>query len=109
MNSKIPDSPFKNFTKDCRAGSKKQDLRPLAAILVAWQVGVDKYIDRMKKISKRLDFISEFINNDGHNRWVQEIAKGTLMNSEKCLSLAEIKQIMNIYLATLPPLKRESA
>jgi hypothetical protein len=38
-NKNIPDSPFKIFSNDTSAGSKRQDLRALAAILVAWQVG----------------------------------------------------------------------
>ena len=63
INSKIPDNPFRINTKDCRAGSKKQDLRALAAIFVAWQVGVDVYMERMKKLSNRIAFIRDYVQN----------------------------------------------
>jgi hypothetical protein len=56
---------------DNRAGSKKQDLRALAAILVAWQVGVDTYMDRMKKIANRNSFINEYVSNQLSNRWIR--------------------------------------
>jgi hypothetical protein len=93
--------------KDCRAGSKKQDLSALAAILVAWQVGVDTYMDRMKKISYRITFITEYVSNKRNNRWVQEIAQGALLSGEACLTLAQIKEIMDNYLQSLPTLKLE--
>ena len=107
MNSKIPDTPFKISTKDCRAGSKKQDLRALAAILVAWQVGLDTFMEGMKKISDRKSFIKMYLDDQCSNRWVQEIAQGTLLDTSTCLTLAQIKNIMNKYLATLHPLKQE--
>jgi hypothetical protein len=76
------------------AGSKKQDLHALAAILVAWQVGVDAYMEGMKKISNRITFITKNINNQRNNRWVQQISKGTLLDGRACLTLADIKDIM---------------
>ena len=63
INSKIPVCPIKIKIKDFRPGSKKQDMRVLAAILVAWQVGVDVNMDRLKKISNRLNFIDQYFNN----------------------------------------------
>lgn len=107
MSNKIPDSPFKISSKDCRAGSKKQDLRALAAILVAWQVGVDTFMEAMKKINLRKRFIELYVEDQCSNKWVQELAQGTLLNPEGCLTLAQIKKIMGQYLSTLPPLKQE--
>jgi hypothetical protein len=49
LNTNLPNNPYIIRDPGCRAGSKKQDLVALGGIILAWQVGVTKFEQRMKK------------------------------------------------------------
>ena len=85
-----------------------QDLRALAAILVAWQVGEDTYMEMMKKISNRLNFIKQYVLDIRNNIYVRLIAKGTLLEGEGFLTIAQIKEIYCQYLKKVAPLELET-
>ena len=75
MNFKLPDSPYKLLFSDKRAGSKKPDLCALAGILVAWQVGVEEFEKQMKKITNRINYITQFVRDQTRNRHIRDIAR----------------------------------
>ena len=45
----LPDNEYIIRLNNRRAGSKKQDLCALGGILMAWQLGIDKFIIQMRK------------------------------------------------------------
>ena len=70
---------------------------------MAWQVGINVYMEVMKKISNRLNYLQKYLDDQTNNRWVRQIVSGTLVSDRICLTLAQIKHIMKEYLTTLPP------
>jgi len=87
--------PYKLLFKEKRAGSKKQDQCALAGMLVAWQVGVEIYESQMKKITNRIQFIQTFVSDERYFRQIREIARGTVLTPDRCMTINEIKELFN--------------
>ena len=53
----MPNNPYIMRDPKWRAGSKKQDLVALGGIILAWQVGVERYEKYRKKKANKLNTI----------------------------------------------------
>jgi hypothetical protein len=50
--------------------------------------GIDVYMEGMKKITNRKNYIQKYVDDQRSNRWISKIAIGTLLNDKTCLTLA---------------------
>jgi glycine cleavage system pyridoxal-binding protein P len=99
QNFNIPDSIFQYRNNKWRAGSKRQDFASLGGIVMAWQVGLTNYKQKMKVNKDRFKQIKQFIGDTMYNSHIRRFVERSMLESEECTTLTELLMLFSAYQA----------